>query len=108
MQETTRIIEPTPKTTDQSLDLTSINRKKRLNKRRENRDTTTPTKTETIQEKDEVSGDEENTQDRKKKRLVRNREAAQASRERKKSMIQDLQLQITQQKLVIEQLSQKT
>jgi hypothetical protein len=70
----------------------AIARKKRLKRRREQREKT--------KEGDHTLTPEEAQVEKKKRRLVRNREAAQASRERKKAYVQQLEK-------LIQELSQK-
>lgn len=77
-------------------------RKARLKKRREQREVQ---KTKDFNEKECTP--EEVIQIKKKKRLVRNREAAQASRERKKQYVIQLQDQVDQYVKTIQELNQK-
>lgn len=88
---------------DQESSPSSIARKARLKKRREQRDSQ---KIKDLLDKDPCTP-EEAIQIKKKKRLVRNREAAQASRERKKQFVVQLQEQVDQYVKIVQDLNLK-
>ena len=78
---------------------TSVAREKRAKKIREQRENRREIKT--------TISTEESSQQKKKKRLVRNREAAQASRERKKQHLNELEQQVDDYKNQVEILQKR-